>query len=121
MGYAIYTPGSITVYDATPEEWVDKSYPRYTVVKVRPDALQVVGGYAHGAGLTNLWDWQEDLAQIISLLAPVEEELSIEVPGVGDYTATVDKEGIHVGCQTISFSSLAEINRAAVGVKKSLK
>ena len=54
--------------------------------------------------------WPKDADKIIDII--VGSNKSITVPNVGDYTATVDAEGIKVGCQTISFEKFDELTKA---------
>ena len=55
----------------------------------------------------NVYDYSTQLPEIIDLLMNPKKEYVVK--DVGDYTAEITKEGIVVGCQTISFEKLQEI------------
>lgn len=64
------------------------------------------------AGVPDFY-WPEDAKEIIEYFKSTQ----ITVPNIGEYSATVTKDGIKVGCQTITFGAFDELTKAVNTVR----
>lgn len=77
-----------------------------------------IDGYPASYGMTS-YEYPRDLHKIVQDLISSPAEYTVE--DVGDYSATINADGIEVGCQIISFEKFDEIAEKVALVRKSLQ
>ena len=90
-----------------PEEYASKYGAKYYNIKLNlPKRNVYAGNYVVDVDVT--YEWPKDMLKLYQLIT----KRSITVEGVGEYTATVTKDSVTVGCQTISREKVMEIAKA---------
>ena len=83
----------------------DYSWPFYDYksIELDKDAKDMWGC----GSCTSDYSWPEDIDKIYAIITNVTNK--VELGQVAGYNANIQKDGLHVGCQTISFKEFNDI------------
>lgn len=91
-------------------DWSFNRYPNVVVTAYGKDHKELAG---NSAKFDADFIWPQDAAKIVQKFSPNAKPTSVEIKDVGSYTATVTKDKVQVGCQSIPLTKLQEILDAA--------
>jgi len=88
-------------------ETIEQKYPwsAYSRVILDLENKSLAGGYSGSD-----YNWPEDANTIFDEVFNFKYPIVVE--GLGEYSASIKKDGIHVGCQLITFEKFAELEKA---------
>lgn len=89
------------------------SFKEFPIIRLHTRANPYISGCGSNWNNDVTHTWPQDANEIIKTASGTK---TIKIENVGEYTATVTKQGVSVGCQVISLEKVKEIYEATLKV-----